>query len=95
MEINSTYIHEDNILQRIYLNAVNKFMRKAENQICFYEVCQYVYKKLAQKKQSVYEHSIMIVKEVCQKIGEDFNAGIEYHAPNAKNYRDIYFSIYE
>ena len=37
----------------------------------------------------------MIVKEVCQKIGEDFWAAIEYEAPQANNYRDIYFAIYE
>jgi len=94
MEINSEYIHQDSILKSIYVDAVNKFMSKAANQVCFSEVCQYVYRKLVQKKQSVYEHSIMIVKEVCQKIGEDFAAGVEYNAPNANNYRDIYFSIY-
>jgi hypothetical protein len=95
MDINSTYIHQDKILQSIYVDAVNKYMSKAKNQICFNDVCQYVYKKLVQKKQSVYDHSINIVKEVCQKIGEDFEAGVNYHSPNAKNYRDIYFSIYE
>ena len=95
MEINSAYIHQDGILESIYIDAVNKFMSNAASQICFNDVCQYVYKKLIQKKQSVYDHSIMIVKEVCQKIGEDFNDGVEYNAPNAKNYRDIYFSIYK
>ena len=94
MEINSTYIHQDSILESIYVDTVNKYMSKAANQVCFSEVCRYVYRKLVQKKQSVYDHSIMVVKEVCQKIGEDFTAGVEYNAPDAKNYRDIYFSIY-
>jgi 4-alpha-glucanotransferase len=94
MEINSAYIHQDSILESIYIDAVNKYMSKASEQVCFSEVCQYVYRKLVQKKQSVYDHSIMIVKEVCQKIGEDFTAGVQYNAPDAKNYRDIYFSIY-
>lgn len=95
MVINSTYIHQDIILESIYTDAVNKYMSKAEKQVCFSEVYQYVYKKLVQKKQSVYDHSIMIVKEFCQKIGDDFGAGVKYNAPQAKNYRDIYFSIYE
>lgn len=95
MEINSAYIHQDRILESIYIDAVNKYMSKAAEQVCFNEVCQYVYRKLVQKKQSVYDHSIMIIKEVCQKIGEDFWAAIEYQAPQATNYRDIYFAIYE
>ena len=95
MEINSTYIHEDSILKGIYVDAVNKYMSKAEYKVCFNEMCQYVFRKLVQKRQPVYEHSIMIVKEVCQKIGEDFWAAIEYEAPQANNYRDIYFAIYE
>lgn len=95
MEINSAYIHQDSILKSIYVDAVNKYMSKADKQVCFSEVCEYVYRKLVQKKQSVYEHSIMIVKEVCQKIGEDFWNAVEYNAPKAKNYRDIYFAIYE
>lgn len=95
MEINSSYIHQDNILKGIYVDAVNKYMSKASKQVCFNEVCQYVYRKLVQKKQSVYDHSLMIVKEVCQKIGEDFTAGVEFNYPSAKNYRDIYYAIYE
>lgn len=95
MEINSAYIHKDKILKSIYADAVKKYMGKAAKQVCFSEVCEYVYRKLVQKKQSIYEHSIMIVKEVCQKIGEDFFAAIEYKAPQATNYRDIYFAIYE
>lgn len=95
MTINSNYIHEDPILAKIYFDAVNKYMSKAAEQVCFNEVCEYVYRKLVQKKQSVYENSIMIVKEVYQKIGEDFWAAIEYIAPQATNYRDIYFAIYE
>ena len=95
MCLNSSYIHENKILESIYTDAVNMYIGKASEQICFNDVCQYVYKKLAQKRQSVYDHSIMIVKEVCQKIGEDFWAAIEYKAPQATNYRDIYFAIYE
>lgn len=95
LNINSSYIHDDRVLSSIYSDAVTKFMCIAENQLCFSEICQYVYKKIIQKKQSTYEHSIMIVKEVCQRIGEDFWLSIEYYAPNAKNYRDIYFAIYE
>lgn len=95
MEINSAYIHQDSTLESIYVDAVNKYMGKAAEQVCFNDVCKYVYRKLVQKKQSVYDHSIMIVKEVCQKIGEDFWAAIEYEAPQATNYRDIYFAIYE
>lgn len=94
MEINSAYIYKDRILQSIYVDAVQKFMSIASEQICFSEICEYVYKKLIQKKQSVYDHSIMIVKEVCQKIDIDFWAAIEYFAPQATNYRDIYFSLY-
>lgn len=95
IEINSSYIHNDRILESIYIDAVKKYMSKAEEQVCFNEVCKYVYTKLVQKKQSVYDHSIMVVKEVCQKIGEDFWSAIEYVAPQAKNYRDIYYLIYE
>ena len=94
MQIHSSYIHQDSILQGIYVDAVQKYMSKAANQVCFIEVCQYVHKKLIQKKQSAYCHSLMIVKEVCQKIGEDFYAGVEYEAPQAKNYRDVYYMIY-
>jgi len=94
-EINSEYIHQEKILASIYADAVKKFMPIAENQTCFNELCEYVYKKLRQRKQCVYEHSIMIVKEVCQRIDEDFWNAIEYNSPEAKNYRDIYFSIYQ
>lgn len=95
MVIDSSYIHENSILKSIYLDAVNKYISKAAKQVCFNDVCKYVYKKLIHKKQSVYEHSIMIVKEVCQKIGEDFYNAIEYKAPQATNYRDVYYAIYE
>lgn len=94
MEINSSYIHNNLILQKIYFDAVKKYMPIAAEQICFNELSEYVYRKLIQKKQCTYEHSIMIVKEVCQKIGEDFWMAIEYKAPEATNYRDIYFSLY-
>jgi hypothetical protein len=92
--IDSNYIHEDDILSRIYEDSVKKFMKRAEFEICFMDICDYVYRKLSQKKQSVYDHSIYIVKEVCQKIGEDFYASVEHYCENPKNYRDIYFSIY-
>lgn len=95
LNINSSYIHDDRVLSSIYSDAVTKYMSIAENQLCFNDICQYVFKKLIKKKQSTYEHSIMIVKEISQSIGEDFWLSIEYYAPNAKNYRDIYFAIYE
>ena len=95
MQINSNYIYENSILNSIYIDAVNKYMDKASTQICFIQICEYVYRKLAQKKQSIYDHSIMIVKEVCQKVGEDFDSAISHYAPNSTNYRDIYFQIYE
>lgn len=95
IELNSGYIHDNKVLCSIYNDAVNKFLKNAEKEICFNEVCKYVFKKLIQRKQSVYDHSIMIVKEVCQKIGEDFWMGAGQYCPNAKNYRDIYISIYE
>lgn len=43
----------------------------------------------------VYKHSIFLLKEIYQKIGEDFYASIEYAATSALCYRDIYYSIYE
>lgn len=95
MQLNSAYIHEDNILKSIYIDAVNNFIKEASSNITFNDLCSYVFRKLIQKKQSPYDHSIMIVKEVCQKIGEDFFSAIEHLCPNAKTYRDIYFSIYK
>lgn len=95
MQLDSNYIHFNPILRRIYLDAVNKYMERASDEICFSYVCEYVYKKLVQRKQCVYENSLPIVKEVCQAIGEDYYAGVEYNAPEATNYRDIYFAIYE
>ena len=95
ISIDSSYIHEDCILSRIYEDCVKKFMQRASVEICFMDVCLYIYKKLRQRKQSAYEHSIFIVKEVCQKLGDDFYAAIEHYCPDAKCYRDIYYSIYE
>ena len=94
VQIDGTYIHDDKILSGIYFDAVKKFMKKAENEIVFNDLCNYVYKKLVQKKQDVYSHSLHIVKEVCQKIGEDFYNGVDFYAPNSKNYQDIYFELF-
>lgn len=94
MNLDSSYIHEDKVLQKIYVDASNKFFAKAENEICFSDVCEYVYKKLSHKKQCVYSHSLMIVNEVCKRIGESFEDSISFYAPDAKSYRDIYYSIY-
>jgi len=97
MKINfdSDYIHKNEILRKIYEDAVNKFFDKAAEQIVFYELADYVARKLKQRRQFIYDHAIPIVKEVCQKIGEDFNGNIEHCAPGAQNYRDVYYLIYE
>jgi hypothetical protein len=92
--IQSEYIHNDRILSSIYTDAVKKYMAKAEHQLCFDVICQYVHRKLHHKKQDAYTNSLAIVKEVCQKVGENFDGCVEYYAPNAKCYRDIYFAIY-
>jgi hypothetical protein len=64
--LDSLYIHDNLILQKIYFEAVKKFMKRSETEICFIDICNYVYKKLVQRKQDVYSHSLHIVKEVCQ-----------------------------
>jgi hypothetical protein len=92
--VESNYIHADRVLSSIYADAVGKFMSKAENQLCFDEICEYVHRKLQHRKQDGYTHSLAIVKEVCKKVGENFDGCVEYYAPNAKCYRDIYFAIY-
>ena len=69
-------------------------MADSENNIVFFEVCEYVARRLAQRKQCLYSHALCVVKEVCQRIGEDFEAGVEYYAPSAKCHRDVYFDIY-
>ena len=90
----SDYIYEDQILLRIYNDAVCKFMPMAENNIVFSDLCAYIAKKLQQRKQCVYSNALAIVQEVCKRIGEDFDSGINFYAPNAKNQRDVYFAIY-
>ena len=90
----SNYIHDDKVLEKIYSDAVKKFFCRAENEIIFYEVCDYVYRKLIQKKQDTYSHSLHIVKEVCQRVGEDFYAAIEHTAPNANVYKDVWHEIF-
>ncbi len=92
--LDSEFIHEDVILHKIYVDAVNKFFDEASKRIVFMELCDYVYRKLTQKKQCCYSNVLFIVKEVCQKIGESFSNGVEHYAPDAKCYRDIYFAIY-
>jgi len=92
--VESNYIHADKILSSIYTDAVNKYMRKAEHLLCFDEICQYVHRKLHHKKQDAYTNSLPLVKEVCMKVGENFEGCVEYYAPNAKCYRDIYFAIF-
>jgi hypothetical protein len=92
--INSNYIYQDEILSRIYVDAVKKFMPIAERQMCFKDICDYIGRKLHQRKQCHYSHSLAVIKEVCQKVNEDFNQAVEYIAPNATCYRDIYYQIY-
>ena len=94
MNLESGYIYDDKVLFRIYLEASERFFAKAENEICFSEVCEYVHKKLIQRKQCVYSHSLMIVNEVCKRIGESFEDSVSFYAPDAKSYRDLYYSIY-
>ncbi len=95
LALDSKYIHEDAILSGIYDRAVRKFLSRAEGSICFRDAADYIMRLLAQKKQDTYGHSLMILKEVCQAIGEDFYAGIEFFAPMAKSYQDAYFEIFE
>jgi len=93
--INDTiYIHSDSILNGIYERATNKFMKDAGKRIVFFDLADYIKQQLVWKKQDVYYHGLPLLKEVCRKIGENFELSIEYSAPNAKCYRDVFFEIF-
>ena len=93
--IESNYIHQDAILSSIYVRAVVKFMKPANQRVVFVEVAEYIAQQLSWKKQCLYTHSLPLLKEVCQRIGEDFQAGCEFACANPKNYRDLYYAIIE
>lgn len=90
----TSYIHSDPILAAIYVRAVNKFMASAGKSIVFFDLAEYIEKQLVWRKQSVYKHGFPILREVCDRIGEDFNAGCEFAAPNANCFRDVYFEVF-
>lgn len=81
------------IITSIYDRAVNKFFAKAADSVVFIEVAEYIKKQLNWKKQCEYTYSLPLLKEVCDRIAEDFQNGCEHYAPNATNYRDLYYSI--
>ena len=70
-------------------------MEKANDRVVFYELVSYIKQQLTWKKQSVYKHGLPLLKEVCERIAEDFNNAVEFAAPNAKSYRDVYTEIFE
>lgn len=83
----------DPIITAIYNRAVGKFFAKAADSVVFIELALYIKKQLAWKKQCEYTHALPLLKEVCARIAEDFQNGCEHYAPNATNYRDLYYSI--
>lgn len=91
----SNYIHEDPVLKDIYDRAVGKFMKKAGESIVFFELADYIGKQISWKKQSIYYHGLPILREVCQRIAEDFQAGCDYVCPDPTCYRDLYFAVFE
>lgn len=91
----SNYIHQDAVLEGIYKRSVKKFFDEAGDRIVFNDLVDYIKSQLQWKKQDVYTHGLPLLKEVCNKISEDFDAGCEFACPNAKTYRDVYFNVFE
>ncbi len=92
---NTNYIHSDPILEGIYNRSVKKFFDLANNQIVFKDLADYIKNQIKWKKQDLYLHGLPLLKEVCDKISEDFDNGCEFYEPNAINYRDIYFAVFD
>lgn len=95
IEINTEAINRDSILNGVYERAVNKFMPLAGNGVVFNDLVDYIKSQISWKKQCLYTHGLPLVLEVCRKVEEDFYAACEHLAPDAKNYRDLYYSIFE
>ena len=91
----SNYIHQDNVLKLIYERAVAKFFDEAGERVVFNDLADYIKRQLIWKKQDIYTHGLPLLKEVCNKISENFDNGCEFACPDARNYRDVYFNVFE
>lgn len=90
----TSYIHCDEVLSGIYKRAYNRFMEAASESVVFSELADYIKAQVYWKKQSLFEHGLPLLYEVCSRIAEDFNNGCEFAAPDAECYRDVYFEVF-
>lgn len=90
----TNYIHSDNVLHGIYERACNKFFAVAGESVVFPDLADYIKSQIYWKKQSLFEHGLALLKEVCMRIAEDFDNGCENAAPDATCYRDVYFEVF-
>jgi hypothetical protein len=81
------------VLERIYYEAVAKFIKRPEGEIKFDAIRDYCKKKLIHRKQCTYTYGLPMIKSVCAAVAEPFEEGALYACPDAVNYRDLYFSI--
>lgn len=91
----TNYIHQDPVLKGIYERAVAKFIGEAGERIVFHDLAEYIKSQLIWKKQNLYLHGLNLLSEVCARIGEDFDSGCEYAAPDAKCGRDVHFEVFD
>ena len=81
------------VLDRIYNEAVAKFIKQPEGDIKFDAIRDYCKKKLIHRKQSTYTYGLPMLKSVCNAVAEPFEEGCMYACPDAVNYRDLYFAL--
>ena len=94
MNIYTEKIHSNDTIAKIYERTVEKFFDRENDEIVTDEIVLYVQKQLRWKKQDLYEWGLPLVKAVCDRIGESFENYAVFVAPEAENYRDLYFEIF-
>ena len=65
-------IYTNEIINNIVNDGIKKFDPIVNERICLYEIPEWVSKKLKQRKQDSYKWFLAVVKDIADRIGEDF-----------------------